>query len=394
MIQEKEMYSRIWTFIRQNSIRALLTAEDAIYKISGGKKPASEFCLRADPHKIDTDVKIIRSSSYSTDIAKFNPDGSISDNDFVIVTTTDFHFEDDNEENSKSFDRFFRQLEEIRPDLVILTGDIIVTKYQQIDALRFARAMEKIGIYWTAVFGNHEVREEKGFYKYLLLKNFADYPHCLCKFGPDEMYGYGNHTINIIGSGNTLRQTLFMFDSGRDIRDRLRREYNIPDDMNGYDFLKKEQIDFYKNEIDRLKATYGEFNSMMYMHIPLKEYEHVFKGNEKDGYIPSGECEILYGEQYESIGSSPFNSGMFDAILEKGSTKAVFAGHDHVNDWCAVYKGIYLVYSLHGGYSPYHMGHKTDKPESEWVQGVTVTTLHGGEIASIRPSYNRKYLEK
>ena len=43
--------------------------------------------------------------------------------------------------------------------------------------------MEKLGIYWTAVFGNHEVREERGFYKYLLF-TIADYEHCL--LGPDS----------------------------------------------------------------------------------------------------------------------------------------------------------------------------------------------------------------
>lgn len=383
---------KIWGFVRQTAVRAYLNAAQAVYKISGGSRPRSLFCFRAKPEYIGTDVKILRSDAYSTDIAKFNPDGTISDEDFVIVSTTDFHFDEDPEPNVKSLDRFFRHLKEIKPDLVVLTGDIILTAFQQIDAVQFARAMEKLGIYWTAVFGNHEVREEKGFYKYLLLKSFSDYPHCLCKFGPDELYGYGNYTVNIFGSGNKLRQTLFFFDSGRDIRDRLRKEYNIPDEMKGYDFLKKEQIDFYKNEIDSLNKKYGKCNSMMYMHIPLREYAHAFSGDEKSGYVPSGECEILYGEQYESVGSSAFNSGMFDAILEKGSTKAVFAGHDHVNDWCALYKGVYLVYSLHGGYSEYHLGHKTGKPESEWMQGVTVTTLHGSDISEIRPDYNRKYL--
>ena len=383
---------KIWSFIRQSLIRAYLAPEDAIFRLSGGKAPKASFTIRADAQKIGTDVRIIREGSYSTDIAKFNPDGSVSDEDFVILSTTDFHFDEDPDINLKSVDRFIRHIKEIKPDLVVLTGDIILGKYQQIDAIRFAKMMEKLGVYWIAVFGNHEVHEEKGFYKYLLLKSFSDYPHCLCKFGPDELYGYGNCTVNIFGSGNKLRQTLFFFDSGRDIRDRLRSEYGIPSEMKGYDFLKKEQIAFYKNEIDSMRKKYGECNSMMYMHIPLCEYSHAFTGNEKDGYVSTGECEILYGAQFESVGSSQFNSGMFDAILEKGSTKAVFAGHDHVNDWCALYKGIYLVYSLHGGYSPYHMGHKTGKPESEWVQGVTVTTLRGSEIAEIRPDYNRKYI--
>ena len=83
---------------------------------------------------------------------------------------------------------------------------------------------------------------------------------------------------------------------------------------------------------------------------------------------------------------------MFDAILRNGSTKAVFAGHDHVNDWCALYKGVYLVYNLSSDYKLYHLGTVAGKPESEWVQGVTITTLSQDGKLTIRPSYNRKYL--
>ena len=84
---------------------------------------------------------------------------------------------------------------------------------------------------------------------------------------------------------------------------------------------------------------------------------------------------------------------MFDAILEKGSTEAVFSGHDHMNDWCAVYKGVHLVYSLPDGYNEYHFGTNTDRPESEWVQGATITTLHADGSFDIKPRYNSIYLK-
>ena len=383
---------KIWGFIRQSAVRIHLAVAKLIYKISGGRRPKSLFCSRANPAKIGTDVKIISQNDYSTTIAKVDENGNIKNDDFVIVSTTDFHFDVDHDINTKAVDRFVRHIKEVKPDLVVLTGDNILSKYQQIDAIQFAQMMEEIGVYWTATFGYHETREDKGFYKWLLWKSFCDYAHCLCKFGPDELFGYGNHTVNILGEGGKLLKTLFLFDSGRDILDRDRKEYGIPDDMHGYDFLKNEQIDFYKKETARLKKQYGSADSFMYMHIPLCEYSHAFKLDENGRYVPSGECEILYGEQYESVGSSQHNSGMFDAILETGSTQAVFCGHDHVNDWCAIYKGVYLTYSLPGGYACYNLGDKTDKPESEWLEGVTVTTIRNDGSIDIKPRYNRIFL--
>lgn len=384
----------IWGFIRQSLARAGIGCEKILWKLSGGKAPKALFSERANPVKIPTDVKIIRSDDYSTDIAKFDKDGNITDDDFVILTSTDFHYDEDTELNAKTTELFVRQIKDTKPDLIILTGDVILSKYQQVDAIKFADMMEKLGIYWTAVFGNHEVREEKGFYKWLLLKSFSDYDHCLVKHGPENLFGYGNHTINIIGKNGKLREALFLFDSGRDITEGTRKKYNLPDEMDSYDFLKNEQIDFYENEIKRLRNKYDNVDSMMYMHIPLCEYSHAFKGNEKEGFTPSGECRILYGEQYESVGCSKYNSGMFDKILELKSTKAVFAGHDHVNDWVAEYKGVYLVYSQAANYNPYHLGHKTDKPESEWMQGVTLTTIHPDGSLDFSQSLNSKYLKE
>lgn len=386
------MLYNIWGFVRQSAVRIHLASAKAIYKISGGKLPKSLYCKRANPEKIPTDVKIISENDYSTTIAKVDKNGNIKNDDFVIVSTTDFHFDVDHEINTKAVKNFVQHLKDIKPDLVVLTGDNILSKYQQIDAIQFAQMMEEISIYWTAVFGNHETREDRGFYKWLLFKSFCDYDHCLCKFGPDDMFGYGNYTVNILGEGGKHLKTLFLFDSGRDILDRDKEKYGLSTDFKGYDFLKKEQIDFYKKETSRLKNQYGSADSFMYMHIPLCEYSHAFKEDENGRFVPSGECEILYGEQYESVGCSSFNSGMFDAILETGSTQAVFAGHDHVNDWAAIYKGVHLCYSLPGGYAVYNLGDKTDKPESEWVEGVTITTLHNDGTIELSPRYNRIFL--
>lgn len=384
---------KLWAFIRQTLIRIYLFFAKIIYRLSGGKFPSTLFCEKANAEYIGTTVKIVASDDVSTTIAKFDADGNMTDEDFVILSSTDLHLDHGMKNNEITVGNLVRHIKDIKPDLVVLTGDVILTDTQQIDAIQFAAMMEKLGIYWTAVFGNHEVREERGFYKYLLLKDFADFKHCLCKHGPDELFGYGNYTVNILGKGGRLRRTLFFFDSGRNIIDSYREEHGVPADMKGYDFLKNSQINFYKNTIDSLEKKHGKFPSFMYFHIPLIEFSAAFDGDEKNGYTPSGKCDLLYGGQFESVGSSPFNSGMFDAVLEKGSTDGIFVGHDHVNDWCAVYKGVHLVYSLPEGYNEYHMGTRLGKPQNEWVQGVTVTTMHADNSFDIKPVYDRIYLK-
>ncbi len=384
---------KLWGFIRQSAIRIYLALARAVHKITGGKFPSALYCEKANPEKVETDVKIISENEYSTTIAKVDENGNIKKDDFVILSSTDFHFDDDNGINAKVVDRFVRQIKDVKPDLVVLTGDVILSKFQQIDAIQFAQMMKKIGVYWTAVFGNHETREARGFYKWLLLKSFVDYDHCLCKFGDESLFGYGNFTVNILTDGGKHLKTLFHFDSGRDILDEDRIRHNVPDEIKGYAFLKKEQIDFYKNETARLLKEYGSAKSLMYMHIPLPEYSVVFNGDKENGYYPSGECNVLYGNQLESVGCSAFNSGMFDAILETGCTQAVFAGHDHVNDWCAEYKGVYLVYNQVGGYGSYNEEYLKYIPEKDWPNGVTLTTLSADGNIKIEQRKNGIYIK-
>ncbi len=386
------MFYNLWAFVRQSLVKIHLACAGGIYKLSGGRLPKSLFAKRAGVEKIGTTVKVLGRTDYSADIAKINPDGSISDDDFVILSSTDFHYDTDHEMNQKTTTMFVNHIKAVKPDLVVLTGDIILSKFQQIDAIQFAKMMEEIGIYWAIVFGNHEVREEKGFYKYLLMKSFSDYEHCLAVHGPEELFGYGNYIVNIMGSKNNIRQSLYFFDSGRDVREEYTEQYGLPRDFESYDFLKKEQIEFYKNNVAALEKKYGKFGSMMYFHIPLPEYAVAFEGSGgAEEYKQTGKVEILYGKQYESVGNAKYNSGMFDAALEKGAT-AIFCGHDHNNDWCGIYKGIHLVYNLPQNYNLYHLGTNMGFPEEKWNQGVTVTTLHADGTFDVAPRYNSMYI--
>lgn len=384
--------NKLYEKFRINSDKALLGMSRGIYDVTGGRFWKTRFTKTVDIRNVGTDVKIISENEDSVTIAKVDSNGNIIDNGFRILSTTDLHLGDDPEKRKKCIGMLMKHIADTKPDLVILTGDIILGKYQHLDSIEFAQFMEKVGVYWAFVFGNHEAREEKGRFKELLMKCQTSFPHCIARQGRKDLFGLCNYCINIMKSENEVLKTLFLFDSGRNILDEYRKEQNLSADVKGYDYLKKNQMDWYEEKLSELRKKYGKNESFMYMHIPLKEYENVIYEDENGGFPFTGKCEVLYGSAFESIGSSSVNSGMFELIKKHGSTQAVFAGHDHVNDFCAIYDGIYLVYNQCGGYETYTMFDIKGWDEKEWMQGVTVTDIKSDGKFDISPRYNRMYL--
>ena len=372
------------TWLRHRGIAAVLAGARLLHRATGGRRPKFLFSENAEASYVGGSVRIVEEDATSVTVAKYRADGSIDPGEFRILTATDLHLDTKRpmtrggsaaDRNNKSMRMLVRQIKRLRPDLVIFTGDVNQSDCQQIDAVQLAQLFEKLGVYWAYAFGNHETREEKGYYKYLMYRGFQYGPHCLCRFGDPSLFGYGNFAIHIKNGENTLAKSLYLFDSGRDIQPERRAEYGLPAELKGYDFLKREQIGWYLRETEKTRRRYGPVRTMAYLHIPLPEYAAVFDGDEERGFTLSGSAKLLYGTQYESVGCSPFNSGFFDAAVKEGSLLAVFAGHDHVNDFCAEYRGVTLVYSQCSGYNTYSMEDKKGWPEKDCHYGVTLTAL-------------------
>ena len=154
-------------FLLQNAMKAIIAIEKPVYDLTDGKLCKNRFLSSVRTQHVGTSVKILKSTENSTYIAKMNPDGSFSDDDFRILCTTDLHIDEDYELNNRTLQHLADRIADLKPDLVVLTGDCILSKYQQIDAIQFAKMMEDIGVYWTYVFGNHEAigRINKAFIK-------------------------------------------------------------------------------------------------------------------------------------------------------------------------------------------------------------------------------------
>ena len=50
---------------------------------------------------------------------------------------------------------------------------------------------------------------------------------------------------------------------------------------------------------------------------------------------------------------SEYEDNLFETVLELGSTKAMFYGHDHLNNFVLEYKGVTLSYGYSVDYSAY-----------------------------------------
>ena len=272
------------------------------------------------------------------------------DKDFVILNLADVQLD-----NGEALGEVGKQVKantdrlvaETQPDLITLTGDNAWGDRAYIELIKM---LDSYGVPWAPVMGNHDgqgcLSEFWVAYKLIHAEN------CLFKFGPADM-GYGNYIINITENGEVIH-TLFMMDTHSDIE-----ENNINGEKDsGYDHLWENQFEWYTWAVDGIAETAGKpVESTVIFHIPLYEYHNAWEAatgqtEQKEGFDPPyiGEYTATsFGVRHESSGTAPQSNGFFDLIKEKGSTKNVVCGHDHVCDSSILYQGIRLTYALKDG---------------------------------------------
>ncbi len=298
------------------------------------------------------------------------------DSNFKVVMFTDMHLNGKKKTDKLAIANMLKNIAEQKPDLVILGGDTVSSGFYKKRTIEFAEIMEKTGVYWTLVLGNHEGEGLSKFSRKEIVEFFASYDHCLLKSGKEDIDGDGNCTINILNSDGTLKEVLFLMDSGNYMTKELKKKYGVTGGGTIYDGTKESQVEWYKQKCDTIKNEYGDFKSIAVMHIPPYQI--------KD----ATELEYLYGEKREGACESRFDSGLFDAMKEKGSTQTVYFGHDHVNDFGVMYEGILLSYIQPSGYGSYNMKTNFNSPESEWLQGCTVLNINNDGTYTAQRIFN------
>lgn len=272
--------------------------------------------------------------------------------EFKILQLTDPQFNLTLPLSGKTTKSISNLINESEPDLIIITGDVCGCVYNGIVYKQFVEFMDLFGIPYAVVFGNHD--SEGRATKERLANILSEGEYSVFKYGPSNIKGIGNYVINI-NNDDKIAWSLFMLDSNDYTDDKLI--------SSNYDYIHQDQIDWYTWNVNKLKAINSDkLNSLAFFHIPLPEYTDAWDGKTDDSHH--------FGDKREDVCSSDYNSGLFDTMLELDSTRGIFVGHDHINDYSVTYKGIRLTYGLKTGHGSYG---------EEGVRGGLLITLNADD---------------
>ncbi len=245
-----------------------------------------------------------------------------------------------------------RACDEENPDIVMLTGDIVLNCDNAEDTKKLINALMNIfdsrNIPVAVTFGNHD-SEQGAMSREELMAYYNTFSCSVSVDDGDALSGCGTYNIPVLSSdGEDIKFNLWVFDSG---------DY---DEEGRYSCVKPDQIEWYKQTSDNLKTdNNGEsVNSLVFQHIIVGEiydvlqktdswkpyaYKHLYN---KEDYYMFDPDRVNYGTIREYPCPGYNNYGQFDAMVEKGDVLAMFTGHDHTNAFGVEHKGIDIVNSL------------------------------------------------
>lgn len=242
-------------------------------------------------------------------------------------------------EDRQVFKTIYEMVKKSRPDLIVLTGDLACSKINislsrnnKNSIVQLVMLLEKIGIPYAVTFGNKDSEWYATHSRDKLRKYLMKQSHCLMAWDGEEITGSSNYLIKIRDGKDNLTSVLYFMDTNSYIYSGFGRKK--------YDSVHDDQTEWYERQVQRLKGADGNIvPSCMFMHMPLPEYNEAWK----DYMSGRNTVEFVRGKVCESISCPKLKSKMFDSAVRLGSTKAICCGHDHLNNFTMIYKGIKLV---------------------------------------------------
>lgn len=305
-----------------------------------------------DYDNVWTEIDIDGNSTFDIDdIASIEMTGD----DFKILQLTDLHYRA-GYKIAKSDELIRRTVEIADPDMIVITGDLVMTVENNFYVEHVAELFADIGIPWAVTFGNHD--DEGRADKYYMGEIYENAEHSLYKNGPVNIGGLGNYAVNITRNGAPY-YSLIMMDSGTYIDDYPEFSYGTFEagQIYWYDWLQRGLI------------ASGYEKSLMFFHIPLPEFKIAYDEWQINGSDPA----TGFGERREDECHALVNMGMFDKIKQLGATTDVFVGHDHVNNYSVEYMGVGLHYGVKSTRQIYH--------DDDMIGGKLITI--SGEVPEV-----------
>ncbi|MGN1419828.1 MAG: metallophosphoesterase family protein [Acutalibacteraceae bacterium] len=276
-------------------------------------------------------------------------------------------------------------VEREKPDLVVFTGDQIMgysSSFKKDAMNAVERTVKEIikpiaenNIPFCVTFGNHD-RDCGIDNNTQMNKIYKKLPGFICGECAND-YDTGTYSLQIKSSDKSkIAFNLYIIDS------------NAKEANGVYSPVRKEQVEWYRNERERLKNDCGSYvPSLVFQHIPLPEFYDIIKrcsrfkkGAVEAFYSHSNEFYVLDDEtirnggfMHESPAAPDINNGEFEAMKEKGEVLGIFVGHDHINSFSKKLDGIVLGYTQGCGFNTYGPGAQ---------RGVRIFELDESDLSS------------
>jgi len=198
---------------------------------------------------------------------------------------------------------------------------------------KFTEAIIETQIPYAYILGNHDAEGELNRYQISKLDEtnpFSVRRDC------DGPAGKLDFVIPLYSSKNEtkLAANIWLFDTGD-------RSCDGFDDAS-WGCVEQSTINWYDKKSKEIKEEHGDhLHNIAFIHIPLPEY------------VDLANTQRIYGVSDDDIGCPYVNNGFFNSILKNKDITAIFAGHDHENNFGGYYQGIELVYGQKSGYAAY-----------------------------------------
>lgn len=249
---------------------------------------------------------------------------------FRICQLTDIHLGNTplNSASQETLDALTHFFQTHTFDLIILTGDLLWGKDVSSPAKTLAPLYTLLNETQTPIaitYGNHDT--EGSLSRSALRELESGLTNLARKHYATVIAERENYTLEVLRDGQ-LAHVLYVWDSGA---------YSQWPDTEQYAAIDPAQIDWFT------RLPYARQTNRVdlgFLHIPLPEYALAAK-------------QILTGQQGEAVCSPITNSGLFYNLRQAQNVKALFAGHDHDNNFTANYQGIGLNYGNVTGYNTY-----------------------------------------
>lgn len=247
---------------------------------------------------------------------------------FKIVQITDLHYKLGVKASEQGLACVREMVQTEKPDLVVVTGDIIYSAPADSTLSVVLKTFAKLGVPFCMTFGNHDYDFKTP--AVALYNQMQKTPNCVMPVLQGKNTDY---SLSILSSnGKRTAAVLYCIDT-----------HNKPaiGGIGGYQWISHNQITWYRQRSMVYKQKNGgrPVPSLAFLHIPLPEFNYA---------TANTQCP-MYGSRLEKAYSPSLNSGMFASIKEMGDIMGVFCGHDHDNDYAVSYFNVLLAHGRFSG---------------------------------------------